>query len=74
MILPSKNARTLNLGDEYRARLTLPRTSTLVRGFMLPYKNPAAENSAAGRLRANLDVSDVLVCKEEQRQRTGANV
>ena len=46
----------------------------LVRGFRLPYKNPAAENSAAGRLRANLDVSDVLVCKEEQRQRAGADV
>ena len=46
----------------------------LVRGFRLPYKNPAAENSAAGRLRANLDVSDVLVCKEEQRQLTEANV
>lgn len=58
----------------YRARLTLPRTSTLVRGFMLPYKNPAAENSAAGRLKANLDVSDVLVCKEEQRQCAGADM
>ncbi len=72
--LAIQKCQDLNLGDEYRARLTLPRTSTLVRGFMLPYKNPAAENSAAGRLRANLDVSDVLVCKEEQRQRTGANV
>ena len=72
--LAIQKCQDLNLGDEYRARLTLPRTSTLVRGFMLPYKNPAAENSAAGRVRANLDVSDVLVCKEEQRQRTGANV
>ena len=42
--------------------------------LMLPYKNPAAENSAAGRLKTNLDISDVLVCKEEQRQRTGADV
>lgn len=74
MILPSKKCQDLNLGDEYRARLTLPRTSTLVRGFMLPYKNPAAENSAAGRLKANLDVSDVLVRQEKQRQCAGADV
>ena len=41
---------------------------------MLPYKNPAAENSAAGRLKANLDVSDVLVRQEEQRQCAGADM
>ena len=46
----------------------------LVRGFMLPYKNPAAENTTAGCLRVDLNVSDIFVCKEEQRQRTGADV
>ncbi|MEF2909449.1 MAG: SEL1-like repeat protein, partial [Oscillospiraceae bacterium] len=38
--LAIQKCQDLNLGDEYRARLTLPRTSTLVRGFMLPYKKP----------------------------------